>query len=120
MNSRERVLKLFKGEPIDRVPCFSGMGNITETGIFRIGAGFYLDMNNNGVWDPGDKMLAWRLQPNDTPVTGDWNGDSITETGIFRNGDWYLDMNNNGHWDPEADMIFPIGQPGDKPVTGKW
>ena len=94
--------------------------NITETGIFRTGAGFYLDMNNNGVWDAGDKMLAWRLQPDDTPVTWDWNGDSITETGIFRNGDWYLDMNNNGYWDPEADMIFPMGQPGDKPVTGKW
>src|SRR5512147_275611 len=46
MNSRERVLKLFKGEPIDRVPCFSGMGNITETGINELGykfAGIHLD-----------------------------------------------------------------------------
>ena len=46
MNSRERVLKLFKGEPIDRVPCFSGMGNITETGINGLGykfAGIHLD-----------------------------------------------------------------------------
>jgi hypothetical protein len=94
--------------------------NVTETGIFRPGTGFYLDMNNNGAWDAGDTMLAWVLQSNDTPVTGDWNGDGITETGIFRNGDWFLDMNNNGHWDPGTDMIFPIGQPGDKPVTGKW
>ena len=46
MNSRERVLKLFKGEPVDRVPCFSGMGNITETGINKLGykfAGIHLD-----------------------------------------------------------------------------
>jgi [methyl-Co(III) methanol-specific corrinoid protein]:coenzyme M methyltransferase len=46
MNSRERVLKLFKKEAIDRVPCFSGMGNITETGINRLGyrfAGIHLD-----------------------------------------------------------------------------
>ncbi len=46
MNSRERVLKLFKKEPIDRVPCFSGMGNITETGINKLGyrfAGIHLD-----------------------------------------------------------------------------
>lgn len=46
MNSRERVLKLFRGEPVDRVPCFSGMGNITETGINKLGykfAGIHLD-----------------------------------------------------------------------------
>ncbi|MBZ0155216.1 MAG: methyltransferase [Alphaproteobacteria bacterium] len=46
MNSRERVLKLFKGEPIDRVPCFSGMGNVTEEGINKLGykfAGIHLD-----------------------------------------------------------------------------
>ncbi len=40
MNSRERVLKLFKGEPIDRVPCFSGMGNVTEEGINKLGYRF--------------------------------------------------------------------------------
>jgi len=46
MNSRERVLKLFKKEAIDRVPCFSGMGNVTETGINELGykfAGIHLD-----------------------------------------------------------------------------
>lgn len=46
MNSRERVLKLFKKEDVDRVPCFSGMGNITETGINKLGyrfAGIHLD-----------------------------------------------------------------------------
>ncbi len=46
MNSRERVLKLFRKEAIDRVPCFSGMGNITETGINKLGyrfAGIHLD-----------------------------------------------------------------------------
>ncbi len=46
MNSRERVLKLFKGDRIDRVPCFSGMGNVTEEGINKLGykfAGIHLD-----------------------------------------------------------------------------
>ncbi len=46
MNSRERVLKLFRKEAIDRVPCFSGMGNVTETGINELGyrfAGIHLD-----------------------------------------------------------------------------
>jgi len=40
MNSRESVLKLFKGEEIHRVPCFSGMGNITEEGINKLGYKF--------------------------------------------------------------------------------
>lgn len=31
--SRERILKLFNGEQIDRTPCFSGMGNITTAGL---------------------------------------------------------------------------------------
>jgi len=46
MNSRERVLNLFEGKEIDRVPCFSGMGNITEAGINKLGyrfAGIHLD-----------------------------------------------------------------------------
>jgi [methyl-Co(III) methanol-specific corrinoid protein]:coenzyme M methyltransferase len=33
MTPRERVLKLFKGEKIDRPPCFSGMGNVTVEGL---------------------------------------------------------------------------------------
>ncbi len=33
MNSRERVLKLFTGEEVDRPPCFSGMGNVTTEGL---------------------------------------------------------------------------------------
>jgi len=97
--------------------------NITKTGIFRRGTGFYLDMNNNGKWDAtSDKMLTWGLQPNDIPVIGDWNGDTITETGIFRGGTWYLDMNNNGAWDgTPTDKTFSWGkQPGDIPITGDW
>src|SRR5512145_2845569 len=40
MNSRERVLKLFAGEQVDRPPCFSGMGNVTTEGLRSIGAKF--------------------------------------------------------------------------------
>jgi [methyl-Co(III) methanol-specific corrinoid protein]:coenzyme M methyltransferase len=40
LNSRERVLKLLKGENIDRIPVFSGMGNITIHGLEQYGYGF--------------------------------------------------------------------------------
>jgi [methyl-Co(III) methanol-specific corrinoid protein]:coenzyme M methyltransferase len=33
MTARERVLKLFNGEDVDRPPCFSGMGNVTTEGL---------------------------------------------------------------------------------------
>jgi len=40
MNSRERVLKLFAGEEVDRPPCFSGMGNVTTEGLKSLGQNF--------------------------------------------------------------------------------
>jgi [methyl-Co(III) methanol-specific corrinoid protein]:coenzyme M methyltransferase len=40
MTPRERILKLFNGEEIDRVPCFSGMGNVTAEGMKDLGYKF--------------------------------------------------------------------------------
>ena len=40
MNPRERILKLFAGEAVDRPPCFSGMGNVTTEGLRSINAKF--------------------------------------------------------------------------------
>ncbi|HLA27795.1 MAG TPA: MtaA/CmuA family methyltransferase [Syntrophales bacterium] len=37
LNSRERVLKLFKREAIDYIPIFSGMGNVTVHGLEKYG-----------------------------------------------------------------------------------
>ncbi|NOY53186.1 MAG: MtaA/CmuA family methyltransferase [Deltaproteobacteria bacterium] len=40
MTSRERVLRLFRGEPTDRPACFSGMGNATTEGLNQLGYKF--------------------------------------------------------------------------------
>ncbi|GAB4390222.1 MAG: methylcobamide:CoM methyltransferase MtaA [Thermodesulfovibrionales bacterium] len=40
MNSRDRILKLFGKEQVDRVPCFSGMGNVTTEGLKDLGHKF--------------------------------------------------------------------------------
>ncbi|MEJ2725197.1 MAG: uroporphyrinogen decarboxylase family protein [Deltaproteobacteria bacterium] len=40
MTPKERVLKLFKKEPIDVMPCFSGMGMVTIQAIEQMGIGF--------------------------------------------------------------------------------
>ncbi len=40
LSSRDRVLKLLGHESIDRVPCFSGMGNVTTEGMKKHGIKF--------------------------------------------------------------------------------
>ena len=53
------------------------------------------------------------------PIPGDWDGDGITEIGVFRRGEWYLDINGNGVWD-EDDLWAKLGSVGDLPVVGDW
>jgi [methyl-Co(III) methanol-specific corrinoid protein]:coenzyme M methyltransferase len=40
ITARERVMKLFAGQGIDRPPCFSGMGNVTTEGLKKFGYKF--------------------------------------------------------------------------------
>ena len=54
----------------------------------------------------------------DTPVLGNWNGDSSADTGVFREstGNWYLDTTNTG----VVNKSFQFGKSGDNPVVGDW
>jgi [methyl-Co(III) methanol-specific corrinoid protein]:coenzyme M methyltransferase len=40
MTAKQRVMQLFAGEAVDRVPCFSGMGNVTTEGLKSLGHKF--------------------------------------------------------------------------------
>lgn len=40
MTAKQRVAKVFAGEAVDRVPCFSGMGNVTTEGLKTLGHKF--------------------------------------------------------------------------------
>ena len=53
------------------------------------------------------------------PISGDFNGDGISEPGVFKNGQWFIDVNGNGVWD-EGDLWAKLGYEGDKPVVGDW
>lgn len=53
------------------------------------------------------------------PIAGDWDGDGVSELGVFYKGQWFLDLNGNGEWDPE-DLWAQLGDANDRPVVGDW
>ena len=55
----------------------------------------------------------------ETPVTGDWNGNGIRSIGTFEAGRWNLDVNGDGRFTSE-DIEAEFGQAGDVPVVGDF
>ncbi len=50
----------------------------------------------------------------DQPVVADFNGNTVTDTAIFRDGIWYVDLDRNA----SVDLVYYFGQAGDKAVAG--
>jgi hypothetical protein len=57
--------------------------------------------------------------PDGVPIVGDFNGDGISEIGVFIDGQWFIDINGNGRWDAE-DLWAQLGSAADHPVAGDW
>jgi hypothetical protein len=102
-------------------------------GIYRSFTGqWFLDANNNGMFDTGDFTYGFGGVAGDLPVVGNWNNVQGTSgykdcIGVFRSGFfWVLDLNCNGSYDgtrtnPFPDAAFPFGGiAGDVPVVGAW
>lgn len=53
------------------------------------------------------------------PITGDFDGDGITDLAIFADGQWHLDANGDGAEDA-TDLWAHLGSRDDLPVTGDW
>jgi hypothetical protein len=96
----------------------------TKVGIYRASTGqWFLDANNDGVFNGGDFTYGFGGIAGDVPVVGDWNGVGKSCVGVFRSGFlWVLDLNCNGSFDgTPADAAFPFGGvAGDVPVVGSW
>ena len=101
-----------------------------KVGIYRPSTGtWWLDANNDGVFNAGDYTYQFGGLTGDLPVVGDWNGVAGASThkdciGIYRTQGsvWLLDLNCNGLFDnTPLDAFFPFGGiPGDVPVVGRW
>jgi hypothetical protein len=97
----------------------------TKVGIYRASTGqWFLDSNNNGIFDAGDPTYGFGGLPGDMPFVGDWNGLGKSCIGIYRSTGsmWLLDLNGNGKFDnTPIDAFFPFGGlSGDVPVVGAW
>ena len=80
-----------------------------------MGTFFLRNSNNAGA----PEMIFSLGVPGDVGIAGDWNGDGMDTTGVFRpsNGALYLKNTNATGF---ADIQINYGLPGDKPVTGDW
>ncbi len=87
---------------------------------FRTSGERYLKLSKNGeIREDAIDHVFYFGSDGDLAVTGDWNGDGVSNVGVFNNGNWYLDVDGNGKLS-SADKGFEFGQPGDLPVTGDW
>ena len=69
--------------------------------------------------DVVDHVFEYGAQ-DDVAVAGDWNGDGVSNIGIFRQGKWYLDVDGNGRWNSGDIYVKRLGMAGDVPVVGDF
>ncbi|MGO9260012.1 MAG: choice-of-anchor V domain-containing protein [Bryobacteraceae bacterium] len=138
---------VFTGPPSDITTQFGLAGDypvagdwdgsgVIKLGVFRCppaGTGlcsWYLDQNNNGVWDGtigGDVTFQFGL-PGDIPVVGDWNGTGVSKVGVMRCPavgqpgvcTWILDIDNVRTPNSSTFVIDSYGIAGDLPAVGNW
>ena len=110
---------------------------VLQMGVFR-GGYWYLDMNNNQMWDGGDTVVSFG-EAGDIPVVGDWNHDGNLHIGVVRPSTdgsntlwWYVQTGCapvNGvvpavcDYDANNTSRFSWGMIGtinDTPVVGDW
>jgi hypothetical protein len=64
-------------------------------------------------------MVFYLGNAGDVAIAGDWNGNGVDTTGVFRpsNGIIFLKNSNSTGF---ADIALNYGVPGDRPVVGDW
>ena len=132
---------IWEGQPPDQTtsfgfpgdtPIFSSfwlyegsMGQPSMIAVFR-GGQWYLDANQNYVWDgtgTGKDLILSFGFPGAIPVTGDWNNIHWQSIGVYNAGTWYLDRHGNFVWEGTGtgkDVMYSFGFPGAIPVVGDW
>ena len=73
---------------------------------------------SNGTWYVKTRTNNFRVFqfgiPTDKPYAADYDGDGITDAGVFRNGTWYTQGSQDGF------RVTQFGQTGDIPVPADY
>lgn len=112
-NQAPRILAALALAAVLVAPRGEGAGPAIGIGVYRSGV-FYLRKTASA--GEADLKVAFG-EPGDIPVTGDWNGDGITDLGVYRQGTFLL-RTDAGSGPPDQTVRY--GEPGDTPVVGDW
>jgi Tol biopolymer transport system component len=105
----------------DLAPSSQGVFEVETMAVYRPTLGkWLLSLANES--SPLSLIVALGGQPGDLPVTGNWDGDTRTDIGVFRNGTFHLGVLKPGIHGTFVEELAPIpfGQPGDLPLAGDW
>ena len=105
----------------DIAPSVQSLFDVETVGVYRPATGQFIFLTENGPGALGFSV-SFGGQPNDLPVTGDWDADGRTDIGVFRNGTFHLALlkGNGGPIILQLINPFTFGQAGDLPVAGDW
>ncbi len=79
--------------------------------------------NGSTPWNATtDLTLMWDNADIDRPLSGDWNFDGRTETGVYRPGTgFFLKMDNGTTWNATTDLTLMWDNAAiDRPLAGDW
>lgn len=105
----------------DTTPSPQATFEVETFAVFRPALGKWILSTENE--SPAITLTADFGQPGDLPVSGNWDGDTRTDIGVFRNGTFHLALLKTGFTGiTEIEELPPIsfGLPGDLPVAGDW
>jgi Tol biopolymer transport system component len=105
----------------DIAPSVQSLFEVETVGVYRPTTGQWIFLTENETGALGFSV-NFGGQPGDLPVTGNWDGDSRTDIGVFRNGTFHLALlkGAGGHTLIQELAPIPFGQAGDLPVAGDW
>jgi transforming growth factor-beta-induced protein len=78
---------------------------------------------STGQWylrnDDGSAQEFYFGDPGDVPLFGDWDGDTVTTPGVYRQSDGRIYLRNS-NTQGIGDLWFFFGNEGDVPLAGDW
>ena len=117
-----------RNSTVTSVYFFGTAGDIPAPGYLNSRGVIHSLRPNLGIYRPSNGLIVNEFTENgystparffggasvDQPVVADFNGNTVTDTAIFRDGIWYIDLDRNG----SVDLLYFFGQAGDKAVAG--